>query len=68
MRGLSVFMHGSISRIRDRLFLPAGEVEEEDILLRTRRLPTDFEYAFTLGFSYTFGSIFNNIVNPRFDF
>ena len=27
---------------------------------------TIFDYEFSLGFSYTFGSIFNNIVNPRF--
>jgi hypothetical protein len=28
-------------------------------------LGTDFEYEVEVGFSFTFGSVFNNIVNPR---
>ena len=66
VRGLSIFVHASASRIRDQLFLPREEASEEDILLRNRRLPTSFEYNVSLGLSYTFGSIFNNVVNPRF--
>lgn len=66
VRGLSIFAHGNVSRIRDQLFLPKEEATEEDILLGNIRLPTSFEYSLSLGFSYTFGSIYNNIVNPRF--
>ncbi len=66
VRGLSLFAHGSVSRIRDQIFLPKEEASEEDILLGNIRLPTSFGYSFSLGFSYTFGSIYNNIVNPRF--
>ena len=29
-------------------------------------LATDSRYRISFGFSYTFGSIFNNVVNPRF--
>ena len=65
-RGLSIFANGGVSRIRDQIFLPKEEATEEDILLGNIRLPTSFEYSLSLGFSYTFGSIYNNIVNPRF--
>ena len=37
----------------------------EDILLRRWELGTDYEVSFQIGFSYTFGSVFNNLVNPR---
>lgn len=66
VRGLSLFARGNISRIRDQIFLPQEEASEEDILLGNVRLPTSFDYGFSLGLSYTFGSIYNNIVNPRF--
>ncbi len=66
VRGLSLFAHGGMSWIRDQLFLPAEEATEEDILLRNRRLPTSYEFSGSLGLSYTFGSIYNNVVNPRF--
>ena len=66
VRGLSIFTRGRVSRIRDQIFLPQEEASEEEILLGNVRLPTSFEYSFSLGFSYTFGSIYNNVVNPRF--
>jgi hypothetical protein len=66
VRGLSLFIFGNVSRIRDQVFLPLEEASEEEILLGNVRLPTSFEYGLSLGVSYTFGSIYNNIVNPRF--
>lgn len=66
LKGLSLNMGGSVSRIRDQLYLKAGEATDEEILLRQRQLATDYRYSFSVGFSYTFGSIFNNIVNTRF--
>jgi len=30
------------------------------------QLVTDYNYSFTLGLSYGFGSIFSSVVNPRF--
>jgi len=39
----------------------------EEILLRRRELETSYYYYFSIGLSYTFGSIYNNVVNPRFD-
>lgn len=65
-KGLSVNMDGSVSRIRDQLYLRAGDATDEEILLRRRQLATSYRYRFSVGITYTFGSIFNNVVNPRF--
>lgn len=65
-RGFSLNLDGSASRIRDQLYLKAGEATDEEILLRRRQLATGYRYRFSVGFSYTFGSIFNNVVNTRF--
>ena len=65
-KGFSLNVDGSASRIRDQLYLPAGDATDEEILLRRRQLATGYRYQFSVGFSYTFGSIFNNIVNTRF--
>ena len=65
-KGFSVNFFGEFSRTRDQIYLPRGEASTEEILLRQRQLLTGYQYFFEFGFSYTFGSIFNNIVNPRF--
>ncbi len=64
-RGLSVSVSGSVSRIQDRISVPAGEATVEDVLLRRRQLQTDYSFFSSVSLSYTFGSIFNNVVNPR---
>ena len=64
-RGLSVSVLGSVSHIADQLNLPKGGVTDEEILLRLRELSTSFQYFVSLGLSYTFGSIYSNVVNPR---
>lgn len=66
IEGLSFNISGSISRVRDQLFLPKGELSQEDVLLRRRALATDYDYWTSISLSYTFGSRYNNIVNPRF--
>ena len=43
-----------------------GGATPEEILLRRKELETNFEYFTSFGFTYTFGSIYNNVVNPRF--
>ena len=66
VRGLSLSLQGSASRIRDQIALQKRGATEEEILLRLRQLRSGYEYRFDIGFTYTFGSIFNNVVNPRF--
>jgi len=65
-RGLSVAANVSASRIRDQIALPARGATDEEILLRIRRLQTGYEYNVGLSLTYTFGSIFSSVVNPRF--
>jgi Protein of unknown function, DUF481 len=65
-RGLSLSVEGTTSRLRDQLSIPRRGVTPEEVLLRLRRLRSGYEYDLQIGLTYTFGSIFNTIVNPRF--
>jgi hypothetical protein len=65
-KGLSFDIFGSGSRIHDQLSLPKMGASLEDILLMRKQLATSYEYYFSIGLSYTFGSIYSNVVNPRF--
>jgi hypothetical protein len=64
--GLEFNVDGYYSRIADQLALPRGQATDEEILLRLRRLQTNYSYFVSAGLSYTFGSVFQNVVNPRF--
>jgi hypothetical protein len=65
-RGLSVQAELAASRIRDQLSLPARGATDEEILLRLRELQSGYQFSFSVGVTYTFGSIFSSVVNPRF--
>jgi len=39
----------------------------EEVLLRLRALRGGYDVSFSAGLSFTFGSLFNNVVNPRFN-
>jgi hypothetical protein len=67
-RGFSVYFGGEYDLIRDQLFLPLSGATDEEILLGARRLPTGYSFSLRFGLNYRFGSIFNNVVNPRLDF
>jgi hypothetical protein len=66
VKGLNVFVLGGGSRIHDQLSLVAGVASLEEILLQRRQLATSYSYFASFGISYTFGSIYTNVVNPRF--
>jgi hypothetical protein len=66
VRGLSFNGFFSYSRIHDQLYLKAANATPDQILTRQVQLPTSYSYYTFVGLSYTFGSIYNNIVNPRF--
>ena len=65
-RGLSVNISGKWAAVRNQRFLPARGQTDEQILLRQAALATDSRYEMKAGVTYQFGSIFNNVVNPRF--
>ncbi|MFD2531033.1 hypothetical protein ACFSVN_01075 [Gracilimonas halophila] len=65
-RGLSVEVGGFLEIIHDQINLPKGNADLEDVLLRRRQLETNYEAGISFGFRYRFGSLLNNVVNPRF--
>ena len=66
VRGLALNLGGNASRIRDQLSLPKRGATPEEVLLRVRELQSGYDVRLFVGLSYSFGSIYNNIVNPRF--
>ena len=65
-RGFGLGVGGGYDWIHDQIYLPKAEGSAVDVLLRRRALLTGYQYHLYAGVSYTFGSIFNNVVNPRF--
>lgn len=64
-KGLQLDVSGSVEVIHDQLFLAKGDATLDEILLQRSQLATTFEFTGRIGFSYTFGSIYNNVVNTR---
>lgn len=65
-RGLSVRFNGNYQLVHDQLYLKRGEATNEEIIARQQQLKTSFRYFISAGLTYRFGSINNNVVNPRF--
>ncbi len=67
VRGLSLDMRCSFSKIANQITLPRGDASLEELLLQRKEIATNYTYSFNIGLSFTFGSIYNNFINPRFD-
>jgi len=69
LKGLSWRINGRYSIQHDQINIekPSGQ-SEIDLLLSQKQFKSGFDYWFSTGLSYSFGSIYNTIVNPRFDF
>ena len=65
IEGLSLRVSVDADRIQDQLSLPAGDLSDEEVLLRRQERATSYELRGSIGLSYTFGSIYNNVVNTR---
>jgi len=65
-KGLSVNLGGGVSLVHDQLGLVKGGATTEEVLLRRKEQATQYRYFTSFGFTFTFGSIYNNVVNPRF--
>ena len=64
-KGLALTLNGDFDIINDQRSLPAGEISFEDLLLSQRQIATNFRLSGSVGLRYTFGSMFNNVVNTR---
>jgi hypothetical protein len=65
-KGFSFNVFGNYSKINDQIALPRSAVSTEEILLQIRQLHTNYSYFMGFNLNYSFGSIFNSVVNPRF--
>jgi len=65
-KGFSINVFADYSKFNDQFFLPKHDFTDEQILTRQFARETHYRYFVNFGVSYTFGSIFNNVVNPRF--
>ncbi|HAR36768.1 MAG TPA: hypothetical protein DCR87_07705 [Acidobacteria bacterium] len=66
VKGLNAYLFGGASLIHDQLSLPKGGATWEEVILQRKMLATSYNYFLAVGVSYSFGSIFTNVVNPRF--
>jgi hypothetical protein len=64
--GFALNLLGGASWIGDQISLRRHPLSDVELLLATAQQPTDYSVTFEFGFSYTFGSVHNTIVNPRF--
>jgi len=64
-KGFSVDISSRYDYVQDQLSLPKGDASLEEVLLQQRQLATTYGISFSLGLSYSFGSVFNNVINTR---
>lgn len=65
-RGLEVNVSAQTAFVNDNIHTPLGGIDDEDILLGRRSLPSSYQHQASLGFNYRWGSTFANVVNNRF--
>lgn len=66
-KGFNLSLWGNYSVVHNQIELPNNGATKEEALLAIRQLQTGYNYYMWCGISYTFGSIYSNVVNPRFD-
>lgn len=64
-KGLAVTVGGNYEIVNDQISLPRQEATKEELLLAIRQIATNYESRINFGLSYTFGALYNNIINTR---
>ena len=67
VKGLSFELYGRVEIPRNQITLRKAGTTPEEILTRKHEMQSNYSLWVNAGLSYTFGSIFNNVVNPRFE-
>jgi hypothetical protein len=67
IKGLTFNINGDYSITHDQINIAAGDRSLEEVLLTQKELQSGYNFYFSTGLSYSFGSIYNTVVNPRFD-
>lgn len=65
-KGFRLHFYGDFSVLHNQVELSNGGATPQEVYLRVRQLKTNYSYYVWCGASYTFGSIYSNVVNPRF--
>lgn len=66
VQGLNWNLGGNFSIVNDQYYLRKDEVSSAAILLGQTQLKSNFSYYIYTGINFSFGSIYNNVVNVRF--
>jgi hypothetical protein len=66
IKGLALTVDGRYSTTHDQIALRKGEATIEELLLRRTELASEYSFNMSVGLSFTFGSVYSNVVNPRF--
>lgn len=67
IRGLQLEIEADVEFLEDQIFISREGLTDEEILLGRFERPTSYVYELSVGLSFEFGSIYNNVVNNRFD-
>ena len=65
-KGFNFAVGGSYAFVRDQINIQKGTASITDVLTRRRALLSSYNYFVGIGFSYSFGSIYNNAIFPAF--
>lgn len=65
LKGLSLSAGLNYSVIHDQLYLAKGNLSKDEVLLQQTQLQTGYRANYRVALNYTFGSVLNNVVNPR---
>jgi hypothetical protein len=66
--GFSLSLNGSYEITDNQVNLAGGDLSLEELLLAQKQSQSGYQYSFRFGLNYSFGSMYNTIVNPRFNF
>ena len=66
VKGLKVGIGGNIQFNHDQISIPKAGASRDDVLTQRRIIASDYDYFVAVGFSYTFGSIYNSQVHPTY--
>jgi len=65
---MSLRFNGGYSIIHNQINIAASGTSKEELLVQQKQLLSGYDYWFNTGVTYSFGSIFNTVVNSRFDY
>jgi hypothetical protein len=64
--GLALTLEGQAALVHDQINQRSRPITDRELLLWTAQQPSNHFFEAEVGLSYTFGSVHNTIVNPRF--